>query len=192
MEATVSDGPTREQRTARPPIRPLGSGSRDEAASDQRTQFVRVVGREGLETSRTSPRMRFDLLQLVAWVLGLYFVVAGLVAVARAGFDDLGLTEPVVEVGGQPATPLLAALWLLLGLVLLAAGTGEVGERKLRIGGVLLGILGAVWMIEPGAFTPYLGIERESGAALLGMGVALTAASFVPPLSIARPGIAQS
>jgi hypothetical protein len=192
MEPTVSDGPTRERRTTRPPVRPLGSEPHSEAASNPRTQLIRVVGREGLETSRTSPRMRFDLLQLVAWALGLYFVVAGLVAVARAGFDDLGLTEPVVEVGGQPATPLLAALWLLLGVVLLAAGTGEVGERKLRLGGVLLGILGAVWMIEPGAFTPYLGIERESGAALLGMGVALTAASYVPPLSIARPGIPET
>jgi hypothetical protein len=188
----VPDGPDREQRTSRPPIRPIGAHATSDPEDRRRTQLIRVAGREGLETSRTSPRMRFDLLQIVAWALGLYFVVAGLVAVARAGFDDLGLTEPVVEVGGQPATPLLAALWLLLGVVLLAAGTGEVGERKLRIGGVLLGILGAVWMIEPGAFTPYLGIERESGAALLGMGVAMTAASFVPPLSIARPGIAQS
>jgi hypothetical protein len=188
----VSDGPPREQRTARPPIRPLGSEPSGEAAPPRRTQLIRVVGREGLETSRTSPRMRFDLLQLAAWAIGLYLVVAGLVALARAGFDDLGLTEPVVQVGGQSATPLLALLWLLLGVVLLAAGTGEVGERKLRIGGVLLGILGAVWMIEPGAFTPYLGIDRESGAALLGMGVALTATSYIPPLSIARPGLSQT
>jgi hypothetical protein len=187
----VSDGPSGEQRTGRPPISPIGAGGRPDPEDRGRTQLVRVVGREGLETSRTSPRMRFDVLQVAAWLLGLAAVVAGLVAVARAGFDDFALTEPVVEVGGQPATPLLALLWLLLGIVLLAAGTGEVAERRLRIGGVLLGIVGAVWLIEPGAFTPYLGIERESGAALLGMGVVLTATSYLPPLSIARPGIRE-
>lgn len=76
--------------------------------------------------------MRFDVLQIGAWTVGLYLIVAGLVAVARAGFDDLGLFESVVEVGDQTATPLYALLWLLI------------------------------------------------------------AASFVPPLSIARPGVSQT
>jgi hypothetical protein len=191
METTVSEGPTREPRSARPPIRPLGSASASDGEERTRTKLIRVAAREGGETSRTSPRMRFDVLQLVAWALGLCLVVAGLVGLARAGFDDLSLTEPLVEVGGQAATPLLAALWLLLGLLFLVAATGEVAERGLRIGGVLLGILGAVWLIEPAAFTPYLGIDRESGVVALGMGVALTAASYIPPLSIARPGIPQ-
>jgi hypothetical protein len=117
---------------------------------------------------------------------------AGLVAIARTGFEDVGVFEPLVEVGGQPATPLLAMLWILLGVVLLVAGAGEVNERGLRIGGVLLGVAGAVWLIEPAAFTPYLGIDRDSGAALLGLAVLLTAASYVPPLSIARPGVPEA
>jgi hypothetical protein len=184
----VTDGPTRRERLARPPIRPLGAAAADEEAT--RTAWIRVAVREGLDTSRTSPRMRFDLLQVVAWGSGLVVVVSGLVAVARAGFDDLGLSEPVVEVGGQPATPLLALLWLVVGMMLLVAATGEVAERQLRIGGLLLGILGTVWLIEPNAFIPYLGIDRDSGAVALGIGVALLAASYVPPLSIARPGVA--
>jgi hypothetical protein len=141
------------------------------------------------DSGRTSPRMRFDVLQIAAWILGLYFVVAGLVVIARAGFDELALFEPVVEVGGMPATPLLGLLFLIVGVLLLAGGTGEVSERGLRIGGVLLGVVGAVWLIEPTPFTDYLGVVRDSGVTLLGMAVLLVATSFLPPLSIARPGV---
>ena len=141
--------------------------------------------------SRTSPRMRFDALQIVAWVLGLYFLISGLVAIARAGFDEIGLFEPAVEVGGLPMTPLLALLQLIIGLALLSAATGVVHERGLRIGGVLLGVVGAVWLIEPVAFEPYLGVVRDSGATWLTMAVVLVGISFVPPLSIARPGVTQ-
>jgi hypothetical protein len=161
-----------------------------ETEATQRTPIVQVHDdRRGTDPSRTSPRMRFDVLQLAAWALGLYFVVAGLVALARAGFEDLALFEPEVQVGGLPATPLLGLLFLLVGVLLLAGGTGEVSERGLRIGGVLLGVVGAVWLIEPTPFTPYLGVVRDSGVALLGMGILLTATSFLPPLSIARPGV---
>jgi hypothetical protein len=144
------------------------------------------------DASRTSPRMRLDVLQLVAWVLGLYFLVAGLVAIARAGFDEIGLFEPTVEVGGLPMTPLLALLQLLIGLALLGAATGVVHERGLRIGGVLLGVVGAVWLIEPGAFEPYLGVVRDSGVVWLAMAVVLVGVSFVPPVSVARPGVTPS
>jgi hypothetical protein len=182
---------THEQRPARPPIAPIGAQRDRPGATTARQPLVRVAVREGVDPSRTSPRMRFDLLQVVAWALGLAFVVGGLVALARAGFDELALTDPVVEVAGQPATPLLGLVWLLLGVVLLTAGTGEVGERGLRIGGAMLAVLGAVWAIEPDAFAPYLGVEQRSGTLLLVLGAVLVAASFVPPLSIRRPGVPE-
>jgi hypothetical protein len=153
--------------------------------------WITVATREPADHSRTSPRMRFDLLQLTAWSAGVTLIVAGLVVVARAGFEELELLGPVIEVAGLPATPLLAGLLVLLGALLLAAATGEVDDRGLRIVGVLLGIVGAVWLIEPAAFTPYLGIERSNGTAALLVGAALVVTSFVPPLSIRRPGVAQ-
>lgn len=157
-----------------------------------RVPIVQVHDERGsTETGRTAPRMRFDVLQIVAWGLGLYFVVAGLVALARAGFDDLALFEPVVQVGGLPATPLLGLLFVVVGVLLLAGGTGDVSEQRLRITGVLLGVVGAVWLIEPGPFNEYLGVVRDSGTALVGMGILLTATSFLPPLSITRPGVKQ-
>ncbi len=132
--------------------------------------------------------MRLDALQLAAWATGLYLIVCGIVALARAGFEELDLFEPVVEVAGLPTRPLLSLLLMLTGIVLLAAATGEVDERSLRIGGVVIAIVGVVWLIEPDAFEPYLGVERANGTAALVVGLVLVVASFVPPLSVRRPG----
>lgn len=162
---------------------------RDPRPGPPKDPWVRVATREPDDHRRTSPRMRFDLLQVVSWVAGLCAVVAGLVMLARAGFDELSLVEPVVEVAGLSGTPLLALLLLLLGIVLLAAATGEVAERELRIGGAVIAIIGAVWLIEPAGFAPYLGVERGNGSAALLVGLAVSAVSFVPPLSIRRPGV---
>lgn len=166
-------------------------GPGDEPSETRRAPLVQVDATRNLQQGgRTTPRMRLDALQLVAWAVGLYQLVAGLVAVARAGFD-LGPYEPVVVVGGLPTSPLLALVQVVIGVALLAAATGAVHERGLRVGGVLLGVVGAVWLIEPGAFATYLGVDRDSGAAWLTMGVLLAGASFVPPLSVARPGVRQ-
>lgn len=188
-DASAKGAAATETRVQRP-VTP--ARARAEAAADSgRTAFIRVADRAEGDGSRTSPRMRFDLLQIAAWLLGLALIVAGLVALARAGFDELALFEPVVEVGGQLATPLYALLWLLLGAVLLAAATGSVAEQRLRVLGVVLAVVGLVFLIEPDAFTEYLGVDESSGSALLVAGVVLVATSFVPPLSIRRPGIRE-
>lgn len=159
------------------------------ADETRRIEVVRTgVRGSGTPTGREAPRMRVDLLQIVAWAIGLYLVVAGLVALARTGFSDIGLFSPTVEVSGLPVTPLLAILYVLVGVGLLIAATGEVAQQGLRICGVLLGIVGTVWLIEPDAFEPYLGVTAQSGLVVLVMGVALAVASFVPPLYVLRPG----
>lgn len=167
------------------PVRPAGPAA--QPASPQRA--VEVAVRDDGDASRTSPRMRFDVLQIAAWVSGLYLVVAGLVAFARAGVAELEAFSPVVSVGAQQLTPLYAAIWVVVGATVLAAGTGSINERGLRVGGVLLAVAGAVLLIEPGAFTSTLGVEPEDGTLVLAMGVLLAVASFVPPLSIRRPGV---
>jgi hypothetical protein len=202
----VADETTRRRATGAtvPPVRarpdPAPGGDADGSGpgrtgatptTERPPRVVQVAGRAAGDVSRTSPRMRFDLLQLAAWTVGLGLVVAGLVALARAGFDDLGLFEPVVEVGGQAATPLYAVLWLVGGAVVLAAGTGAVNERRLRLAGVVSGVVGAVFLLEPTAFTDHLGVSTDSGTPLLAVGALLAATSFVPPLWIARPGIAR-
>ncbi len=133
--------------------------------------------------------MRLDPLQLVAWAAGLHLVVSGLVVLARSGLDEPSLFGPVVEVAGLPASPLLGGLLVAIGAGSLTAATGEVDERGLRIGGVLLGIVGAVWTIEAGAFAAYLGITASNGTAAVIIGAGYVLASFVPPLAIRRPGV---
>jgi hypothetical protein len=152
-------------------------------------QLIRVDVRGPGEFGRASPRMRWDLLQLIAWGLGLWVIVTGVIALARAGLEDLAVFTPVVEVADAPLTPLLAVLLVLLGLLVLSLATGEVDDRSLRMIGVLVATTGVVWLIEPGAFRPYLATEVEHGARAVVVGGSLTAASFVPPLSIRRPGV---
>jgi len=153
-----------------------------------REPFVRIADRREGTYHRAAPRMRLDPLQLVAWAAGLLLVISGLIALARMGFENLALTDPVVEVADLPATPLLALILVLTGALFLTLATGEVDERALRLAGVLLGIVGVVWLVEPSAFRPYLGITARNGGAALMLGVVLAVSSFLPPLSIRRPG----
>jgi hypothetical protein len=194
--AVSATGHAEETRTVDPAVTPARAAAEAREAHTSsdgaraRPPLIAVAGRDDAGGgSRTAPRMRFDVLQIAAWVVGLYLIVGGLVAVARAGFDDLALFEPVVEVGDQTLTPVHALLWLIIGAIVLSAGSGVADERRLRLGGVVLGIVGAVFLIEPDAFTDYLGVTEESGTMLLAVAALLVAASFVPPLSIARPGM---
>lgn len=184
---------TRRQEPVPGGITPARARAEAEAGTTAtRRPIVEIATREAGDTSRTSPRMRFDVLQIAAWVTGIYLVVVGLVAIARAGLSDLAVLEPVVTVGDLPFTPLYAGIFALLGVMVLTSGTGEVNERALRVGGVLFAIAGAVLLIEPSAFTEFLGVGEGDGTILLGIGALLAVASFVPPLSIARPGVRRS
>lgn len=167
-----------------------GIRRRGHTGDHARVPLLRVSGRHDVTgpNRRTAPQMRFDLLQVIAWCSGLTQVVIGLVALARAGFDQISLRDPVVEVVGLASTPLLALLMLSFGIVLLAAATGEVDDRVLRLLGVALGVVGTVWFIEPDAFQPLLGIERANGGAALTVAVVIVLSSFVPPLALRRPG----
>ncbi len=159
----------RDQTTVTP-ARARANAAAARAEGRDRTELIRVGDRGGGDGSRTSPRMRFDVLQIAAWVVGLVLIVAGLVALARTGFEDLGPFEPVVEIGTESATPLFAAIWLVLGIVVVAAGTGVVAERRLRILGVLFAIVGLVLLVEPDGFTEYLGAGPDSGTMPLASG----------------------
>lgn len=164
--------------TERPPVSPAGEGPAEGGYPGSRV----TIGDRGPGHHGGPGRFRFDALQVGAWLTGIYLLVSGLVALARAGFAEIRIFEPVVAVGGFGMTPLLAFIAIIVGLLLLAGGTGEVQEGALRFGGVVLGVIGAVWLIEPGAFTPYLGVTEASGLQHLIIGLILVVASFVPPV----------
>lgn len=175
--------PSGEGRTARPPVSPVGQERTrpvDEGGGAPARRMT--IGDRGPGQHGGPGRFRLDLLQVAAWLTGIYLLVSGLVALARAGFAEIRVFEPLVEVGGFSMTPLLAFIAIIVGLLLLAGGTGDVQEGALRFGGVVLGVVGTVWLIEPAAFAPYLGVTEANGMQHLVIGLILVGTSFVPPM----------
>lgn len=126
--------------------------------------------------------MRFDLLQAVAVVGGVYLLVVGIVAIARAGFFTEGIVEPVVEVGVVAATPVLALGFVLAGLVWLwGAGGVEIDDVSIRVVAGIVLVLGIVLVIEPGAFQSVLGTGRGDGWHHILLGGLVMGVSFLPP-----------
>lgn len=159
--------------------------------ADDTRRIEPVRGRTG-ETTRIAPhrhvppRARIDLLRIASAVAGFYLLISALVALARTGFSGVTLFEPHVEVGGLDHTPLMALISLIVGVLLLAGGTGSLATPGVRfLAGVML-VIGAVWLIEPDAFHAWLGVHGENGLAYLVMGTVVFVLSFTTPIEVGR------
>lgn len=155
--------------------------SRDDSSPAGRDQTRRTAAHR-----HQPPKARLDPLRIVAAAAGFYLLILGLVALARSGFDAVTLFEPAVEVGGLTHTPLWALLTIVLGLLLLAGGTGAVARSGMRFLGALMGVVGVVWLIEPDAFNAWLGVRSSNGLQQLIIGVAVFVTSFTEPINIGR------
>lgn len=131
-------------------------------------------------------RPTVDLLSWAGWLIGGELIVVALVALARAGFDDLDLFEPVVAVGPLHATRLMAFIGLALGLVIWTGTAGAVDELGLRVVGALMLVAGIVWIIEPDGFAEWLGTERGDGIHHAAIGAVLVGLSLIPPFRVGR------
>lgn len=126
---------------------------------------------------------------IVASVAGIFLLVSGIVAIARADFVSAGLYAPDVIVGGFHHTPLLGFIEIVLGLLVLGAGTlGRDGPAITFLGVVAL-VVGLVWLIEPGAFAPYLGVTRANGWQHVVLGALLAVAGQLTPFTIRPPQV---
>lgn len=122
----------------------------------------------------------------VGWLVGGELIVVGLVALARAGFDDFDLFEPVVAVGPFHLTRLFALITLALGAITWAGTAGDADELGLRVLGAIMLVVGIVWMIEPGGFNRWLGTRSVDGTHYALIGVALIGFSMVPSFRVGR------
>ena len=113
-------------------------------------------------------------------------IVVGLVALARAGFDDFDLFDPVASVGPYHLTRLFALITLVLGMVVWAGTAGTPDDLGLRVLGALLLVAGIVWVIEPGGFNQWLGTEVADGVHYAVLGAALIVFSLIPPFRVGR------
>lgn len=132
-------------------------------------------------------RPEIDLLKVVGWPMGGYFIVLGLVALARAGFDRFDLFEPTVQVGPFTATRLLALILLALGIVIWAGVVGSPDDLGLRVLGATMVVIGIVWVIEPGSFEQWLAIGRNGGIQQVVAGALLIITSLIQPFRVGRP-----
>lgn len=140
---------------------------------------------------RSSPpvddRPVVDPVEWAGWLIGGELIVVGLVALARAGFDDFDLFEPVVAVGPFHLTRLFALITLALGAITWAGTAGDADDLGLRVLGAIMLVAGIVWMIEPGGFNRWLGTQSSDGTHYAVIGVLLIGFSMVPPFRIGRP-----
>lgn len=127
-----------------------------------------------------------DALGWVGWLLGGELIVVGLVALARAGFDDFALFEPIAAVGPYHLTRLFALITIVLGLVVWGGTAGKPDDLGLRVVGAVMLVAGIVWVIEPDGFRQWLGTERADGVHYAVVGIALIAFSLIPPFRVGR------
>jgi hypothetical protein len=129
-------------------------------------------------------RPEVDLLQWFGWIVGGYLVVWGLVGLARAGFDDFDLFDPIVAVGIFHATRLMALIAIVIGFVVWYGVAGAADDLGLRAVGAFVLVGGIVFLIEPGGFRQWLGTESTDGAHFAVIGALLVILSLIPPFKV--------
>jgi len=140
-----------------------------------------AVGDEVVETERSAP-VRWDLPALLAAATGIALVVVGVLALVRAGVDGTWY-RPTVEVAGISHTPLLGAIEIGVGVLLVLAAMA--GARVLAaLVALAAGVAALVVAIEPVAVDRELAIETGWAVALA---VALLAVGLLI-LALGRDG----
>lgn len=156
-------------------------GSRDE------TRPITSTSRTEWRSVPVDDRPSIDLLAWAGWLIGGELIVVALVALARAGFNDFRLFEPVVSVGPFRLTRLFALITLVVGGIIWAGVAGTPDDLGLRVLGAIMLVVGIVWIIEPGGFTQWLGTESTDGVHWSIIGAVLVALSLVQPFRLGRP-----
>lgn len=117
-----------------------------------------------------------DVAAVVGSVLGVVVLVIGVVTVARTGIPAADLTGASTSVGPFSRTTLMGIIEVILGLLLIGAGSTGNGLRGL---GLVFAVFGLVWLIEPGAFQGALGITHATGWLYLLIGLLSLAGGLI-------------
>src|SRR5919106_2544136 len=160
----------RGEALGRPPF--AASWSSDGELGPQVVEAPSTLERWDLVESRWSPG------SVMVLVAGAALAVLGVVAAARTGIDDTW-HRPVETVAGLRHTPLLAALEVGAGVLLVI--TGLAGARGLAALVCITGAMAAgVAAIEPELVADELALQRWWAVALAAAGAGLAVVSMVP------------
>lgn len=122
--------------------------------------------------------------QIIAVIVGIGFVVLGIAALARTGFNVDDLMNPQKEVLGFRHSPLLGSIEIVFGALLILAGVVPGGARSLMAFlGIVAAVFGALVLVDvaPNRLHRWLGVGEPYGWMVLIVGVVLLAAAFFSP-----------
>ncbi len=136
---------------------------------------------------RSVQRAPWSPAQLVALLIGGLLVVMGGIALANTGINFADLTGSRTEVMGLSHTAALAAIELVLGLILVAAGAVPGAPRgTMTFAGVLMLGFGIVIIAQPSLFEGTLGTTSANGTFMVVSGVILLLAAMLAPTNFGR------
>ncbi len=127
--------------------------------------------------------------QLVGLVIGLGFVILGVASLVRTGFPTDHLDRPQALVWHLPHSPLLGAIDVAFGALLLLASVVPGGVRSLMtfLGVVALGFgLVVVLDIATSDTHRWLGVTHRNGWLYVAVGAVVLVASFFAPVFFGR------
>ena len=128
---------------------------------------------------RTSSATRFAPDALVAGVVGLAYLIVGLIVAIRAGFDG-AMSQPVVEMLGFTHTLTLGLIEVGIGLFLLMAA-GFRSRGAAMFGGLVLGVAGIIGVVQVTSFEESLALERAWAWIALFAGVVVVLTALLMP-----------
>ena len=154
----------------------------DDPTVVERPTHDRGVVTDADETVKTTERTwTFAPGQLISLIVGVGFVVVGLIAMVRAGIDG-SFEDPVVEVLGLTHTAWLGLAEIGLGVLLILAGTGAWGRPLSVVLGVAMVIAGVLIGAAPEEMPAELAVEEDFGWALAVLGALVALAAMVLPV----------
>ena len=157
---------------------------RDQVTSDE-PAGLQVADRRTVEATS----MWWSPAQIVGLLAGIGFSALGIAALAKTGFNTAHLYRPQVLVWGLPHSPLLGALELAFGIVVVLVSVVPGAERgPLIVLGTFALVIGIVVLTEsvPNRLNHWLGVTHRNGWLFVIAGAVLVVTALFAPTFAAR------
>ncbi len=151
----------------------------DEAYDDQPTRTVEERDTTGAHMAPWSPA------QIIGLIVGIGFVVLGVAAVVRTGFDTSHIYTPHVVVWHLSTSPLFAVIEIAFGVLMIFASVVPGGSRS------LMGLLGAIALAfglvivvgsTPTRLNHWLAVTHRNGWLFVIVGAVVLLAAILSPV----------
>ncbi|MDX1621188.1 MAG: hypothetical protein R3320_09375 [Nitriliruptorales bacterium] len=112
----------------------------------------------------------YTLVAIVGSVVGVIALIIGIVTIARTGIPANDITGATTAVGPFDRTALMGIIEIIIGLAYIGAGASRNSSALFALG-LVSGVFGVVWLIEPNAFNDALGVNRATAWLYLLFGI---------------------